>query len=179
MKLLPVFIFIVPGMICYALAKNGYAGLTQLVQDGQPVRDECQAAFPLMVKYVLPVGVRGIVVAGLLSALMSSLAGVFNACSTLFTMDLYQKFRPQASQRNLVWIGRVATAAMVLIGLFWIPVIRGQKGSVFLLAGGPRLPGSPDLRRVFPRRVLQATQQQGLPRGACRGFPAGCLPLGD
>ena len=133
MKLLPVFIFIVPGMLCFALAKRGYPGLTDLVQDGIPVRNQCQAAFPLMVKHVLPVGVRGLVVAGLLSALMSSLAGVFNACSTLFTMDLYKKFRPQASQHQLVWIGRVATAVMVLIGLLWIPVIQGQKGLYFYL----------------------------------------------
>lgn len=133
MKLLPVFIFIVPGMLCFALAKRGYPGLTDLVQDGMPVRDQCQAAFPLMVRHVLPVGVRGLVVAGLLSALMSSLAGVFNACSTLFTMDLYKKFRPQASQHQLVWIGRVATSVMVLIGLLWIPVIQGQKGLYFYL----------------------------------------------
>jgi solute:Na+ symporter, SSS family len=128
MKLLPVFIFIIPGMICFALAKQGYVGLTDLIKDGLPVRDECQAAFPLMVKHVLPVGVRGLVVAGLLSALMSSLAGVFNACSTLFTMDLYKKFKPTASQHQLVWIGRVATAVMVAIGILWIPVIQGQKG---------------------------------------------------
>jgi solute:Na+ symporter, SSS family len=133
MKLLPVFIFIVPGMICFALAKQGHAGLTDLVKNGLPVRDECQAAFPLMVKTVLPVGVRGLVVAGLLSALMSSLAGVFNACSTLFTMDLYKKFQPGASQHQLVWIGRVATAVMVLIGILWIPVIQGQKGLYFYL----------------------------------------------
>jgi solute:Na+ symporter, SSS family len=133
MKLLPVFIFIVPGMICFALANRGYHGLSQLVQDGVPVRDECQRAFPLMVNSVLPVGVRGLVVAGLLSALMSSLAGVFNACSTLFTMDLYKKFKPAASQHRLVWIGRVATAFMVLIGILWIPVIQGQKGLYFYL----------------------------------------------
>jgi len=133
MKLLPIFIFIIPGMICFALAKQGYPGLEGLVKDGVPVRDECQAAFPLMVKHVLPVGVRGLVVAGLLSALMSSLAGVFNACSTLFTMDLYKKFRPFASQHQLVWIGRIATTVMVLIGLLWIPVIRGQRGLYFYL----------------------------------------------
>jgi len=129
LKLLPVFIFIVPGMICFALAQQGTQGLTHLVDsEGHVVRAEAQAAFPLMVKHVLPAGVRGIVVAGLLSALMSSLAGVFNASSTLFTMDLYQKFQPQASQHQLVWIGRVATVAMVLIGLAWIPVIQGSKG---------------------------------------------------
>jgi SSS family solute:Na+ symporter len=130
LKLLPVFIFIIPGMICFALAKTGQVEAFAPMVDagGEAVRDESQAAFPMMVLHVLPVGVRGLVVAGLLSALMSSLAGVFNASSTLFTMDLYQKFRPKATQHQLVWIGRVATAAMVLIGLAWIPVIQGAKG---------------------------------------------------
>ena len=130
LKLLPVFIFIIPGMICFALADTGRNEVLRetLYADGQLVAGECQAAFPLMVRHVLPAGVRGIVVAGLLSALMSSLAGVFNASSTLFTMDLYQKFRPKATQHQLVWIGRVATAAMVLIGLAWIPVIQGARG---------------------------------------------------
>ena len=130
LKLLPVFIFIIPGMICFALAKTGQVEqLSHLVdENGNIIADECQAAFPLMVKHILPVGVRGIVVAGLLSALMSSLAGVFNASSTLFTMDIYQKFRPRASQHQLVWMGRIATTVLVLIGLAWVPVIQGQKG---------------------------------------------------
>jgi len=81
-----------------------------------------------MVKYLLPAGLRGIVVAGLLSALMGSLAGVFNACSTLFTVDLYQKMRPAASQHELVRMGRIATAAMILVALAWIPVIQGAHG---------------------------------------------------
>ena len=130
LKLLPVFIFIIPGMICFALAKSGrFAELSVLLDaNGKALADESQQAFPLMVKYALPVGVRGIVVAGLMSALMSSLSGVFNASSTLFTMDFYQKFKPKASQHQLVWIGRTATAVMVVIGLFWIPVIQGAKG---------------------------------------------------
>lgn len=89
---------------------------------------ESGMAFPLMVREVLPAGVRGIVVAGLLSALMSSLAGVFNACSTLFTMDLYKLRRPDADEATLVRVGRTATIVMVLIGLAWIPVIQGSKG---------------------------------------------------
>lgn len=130
LKLLPVFIFIIPGMICLALAKTGsIEGLRSLVNsEGEVVRDQAQAAFPLMVRHVLPAGVRGIVVAGLLSALMSSLAGVFNACSTLFTIDLYSKRYPQASEADLVRIGRRATLAMVLVGLAWIPVIKGSRG---------------------------------------------------
>jgi SSS family solute:Na+ symporter len=130
LKLLPVFIFIIPGMIAFALAKTGQVeGLAPLVgPDGKVVPLQAQAAFPLLVTTILPPGVRGIVVAGLLAALMSSLAGVFNASSTLFTMDLYQKFRPHATKHRLVWIGRIATAVMVLIGIAWIPVIQGARG---------------------------------------------------
>ena len=130
LKLLPVFIFIIPGMICFALAKTGnFESLSSLVdENGVVVSQEAQRAFPLLINAVLPSGVRGIVVAGLLAALMSSLAGVFNASSTLFTMDFYSKLHPTASQHQLVWIGRVATTIMVLVGLAWIPVIQGAQG---------------------------------------------------
>jgi SSS family solute:Na+ symporter len=137
-KLLPVFIFIIPGMICFALAKSGKAAEIQQALfngQGQLLRDESQKAFPLLVATILPAGVRGIVVAGLLAALMSSLAGVFNASATLFTIDFYCKFRPNTSQHKVVWIGRVATTVMVLIGLFWIPVIRGGRGLYDYLQG--------------------------------------------
>jgi len=137
-KLLPVFIFIIPGIISYALAVSGKvpALQSQLIgPDGKIIRDNAQQAFPLMVAHVLPVGVRGMVVAGLLAALMSSLAGVFNACSTLFTIDFYQRLRPNVSQERLVWVGRVATVVMVIIGLMWLPVIRGGKGLYDYLQG--------------------------------------------
>jgi len=137
LKLLPVFIFIIPGLIALALAKQGLVPeLGQMVDaQGHVIPQAAQAAFPLMVKHLLPAGLRGIVVAGLLAALMSSMAGAFNASSTLFTMDLYQKFRPQASQHRLVWVGRIATAAMVVISLLWIPVIQGARGLYDYLQG--------------------------------------------
>jgi SSS family solute:Na+ symporter len=126
LKLLPVFIFIIPGIICLALAKQGnYAALQPLVdENGKAVAQQAQAAFPLMVKHVLPEGIRGAVVAGLLAALMSSLAGAFNASSTLFTIDLYKTRNPKASDSHLVWVGRMATIAMTIIAFIWIPVIR-------------------------------------------------------
>ncbi len=138
LKLLPVFIFIIPGMIAFALAKSGQnAALQQTMLDasGNVMRDESQQAFPLLVAQVLPIGVRGVVVAGLLAALMSSLAGAFNASAALFTIDFYSKLRPQAPQKQVVWVGRVATAVMVLIGLAWIPVIQGGKGLYDYLQG--------------------------------------------
>jgi SSS family solute:Na+ symporter len=130
LKLLPVYLFIVPGLIAFALAKSGKVpGLEAMVgPDGRAIPHIAQAAFPMMVKYMLPAGLRGVVVAGLLSALMGSLAGVFNACSTLFTVDLYTKWKPQASQHQIVRTGRTATAVMVFIALMWIPVIQGARG---------------------------------------------------
>jgi SSS family solute:Na+ symporter len=125
LKLFPVYLFIIPGVIAYALAKSGKVpGLEGIATD----RSVAQAAFPLMVEHLLPPGLRGLVVAGLLSALMGSLAGVFNACSTLFTVDLYEKINPAASQEKIVRVGRTATAVMVLISLAWLPVIQGAHG---------------------------------------------------
>ncbi len=130
LKLFPVYLFIIPGLICFALAKSGRVPeLANVVgADGQPVPAVAQAAFPLLVKYLLPPGLRGLVVAGLLSALMGSLAGVFNACSTLFTVDLYAKFRPRASEDEMVRMGRIAVVVLVAISLAWIPVIQGARG---------------------------------------------------
>ena len=130
LKLFPVYLFIVPGLICFALAKSGkIPELAQMVgADGHAIPSVAQGSFPMLVQYLLPPGLRGIVVAGLLSALMGSLAGVFNACSTLFTVDLYQKWRPQATQHQLVRVGRIATTTMVLIALAWIPVIKNAQG---------------------------------------------------
>ncbi|MDX2303171.1 MAG: sodium:solute symporter [Microscillaceae bacterium] len=131
LKLLPVFIFIIPGMICFALAASGKVesiATAMLDENGKVITENAQQAFPLLVSEILPSGIRGMVVAGLLAALMSSLAGVFNASSTLFTMDFYTRFNPKASEASLVYIGRVATAVMVVIGLLWIPVIQGSRG---------------------------------------------------
>ncbi len=130
LKLFPVYLFIIPGLICYALAKSGrIPELSAMIgSDGQAISSTAQGAFPMMVQYLLPPGLRGLVVAGLLSALMGSLAGVFNACSTLFTVDLYEKWNPRATQHQLVRMGRIATAAMVLIALAWIPVIKNAHG---------------------------------------------------
>ncbi len=137
LKLLPVFIFIIPGMICFALAASGKVEALQqtLMDEGKVDTVEAQAAFPLLVKHMLPVGVRGFVVAGLLAALMSSLSSVFNASATLFTMDFYSRLHPNVSEHKLVWIGRLATIVMVVIGLAWIPVIQGSRGLYHYLQG--------------------------------------------
>jgi len=130
LKLAPVYLFIVPGMVCFALARSGkipeLAGM--IGSDGHAIPSVAQGSFPMLVQYLLPPGLRGIVVAGLLSALMGSLAGVFNACSTLFTVDLYGKWKPGATQHELVRMGRIATTVMVFIAFAWIPVIKNAQG---------------------------------------------------
>jgi SSS family solute:Na+ symporter len=129
LKLAPPYLFIIPGLICYALAKSGRnAALADALFGPHADPNASQGAFPLMVQHLLPSGLRGIVVAGLLSALMGSLAGVFNACSTLFTVDIYEKWRPGATQSQIVRVGRWATVVMVVIAMAWIPVIKGAHG---------------------------------------------------
>ena len=179
LKLLPVWIFIVPGMIALALARTGKVPALGSMVDaaGNAIPDAAQAAFPLMVKTILPAGVRGLVVAGLLAALMSSLAGAFNACSTLFTMDLYQKFRPGVTQHQLVWTGRVATAVMVLIGLLWIPVIQGGKGLYDYLQGVQGYLAPPIFTVFFFGVFMKRLNAKGALAALVAGFLLGAFRL--
>jgi SSS family solute:Na+ symporter len=179
LKLLPVIIFIVPGMTCFALAKSGRleALQTALYENGHLIPAKAQAAFPLMVQYVLPAGVRGVVVAGLLSALMSSLAGAFNSSSTLFTMDLYKKFKPEATEKNLVWVGRLATGIMVLIALAWIPVIQGAQGLYQYLQGVQGYLAPPIFVVFFFGVFMKRLNAKGCMAALLVGFLLGVLRL--
>jgi len=114
LKLTPVFIFMVPGMIAFALTKMA----------GTTFHTGGDAAYTSLVAQILPHGIRGIVACGMLTALMASLASKFNASATLFTMDFYQKWRPQASGQTQVVVGRIATGVIVLVGILWIPVMK-------------------------------------------------------
>lgn len=180
LKLLPVFIFIIPGLICIALAKSGKVPALAALVDvaGNPIPEQAQASFPLMVQHILPTGIRGLVVAGLLAALMSSLAGAFNASSTLFTMDLYQKFRPLASQARLVWVGRVATVILVLIALMWIPVIRGSRGLYDYLQGVQGYLAPPIFVVFFFGVFMKRLNSKGCLAALLVGFTLGAFRLG-
>lgn len=126
LKVWPVLIFLVPGIIGLALHNKGIIGIP-LKSDGSESIDGDQV-FATMVANLLPVGLRGLVVAGLISALMSSLASLFNSCATLFTIDIYQKLRPGKTEKQYVTVGRVATAAVVVAGLIWIPIMKQMAG---------------------------------------------------
>jgi SSS family solute:Na+ symporter len=179
-KLLPVFLFIIPGIIAFALAKSGKVQVLQqelFGAGGELVRANAQKAFPLLVAYILPVGIRGMVVAGLLAALMSSLAGAFNASSTLFTMDFYSRLRPKVTQERLVHIGRVATGVMVLIGLLWIPVIRGGKGLYDYLQGVQSYLAPPIFVVFFLGVFMKRLNAKGCLAALITGFSLGLFRL--
>lgn len=124
LKVLPVFIFLVPGLIGYALNRKGLIHIPLKVGGGV----DGDLVFPTLVASLLPAGVRGLVVAGLLSALMSSLASLFNSCATLFTVDVYNKLRPGRGDAQLITVGRVATGVVVGLGILWIPVMKHVSG---------------------------------------------------
>lgn len=180
LKLLPVFIFIIPGIITFALAQSGEIEALQqamIDENGAVMTQNAQAAFPMLVTHILPVGIRGIVVAGLLAALMSSLAGVFNASSTLFTMDFYRKFRPESTEEQLVWMGRIATVVMVIIGLLWIPVIQGSRGLYDYLQGVQSYLAPPIFVVFFLGVFYKRLNKEGCMAALITGFLMGLFRL--
>lgn len=138
LKLLPFFIFMIPGLIAFALAN---AGKIELSTNDQ--------AFPTLVKALLPVGLRGLVAGGLLAALMSSLAAVFNSCSTLFTMDIYKKLKPDTEEKKLVSVGRIATGVVVILGILWIPLMKGISGTLYQYLQSVQSYLAPPIAAVF------------------------------
>jgi SSS family solute:Na+ symporter len=121
LKLAPVFIFLFPGMIAVALWKQGAPGF-------ENIGTNPQSAFPVLVSNLLPIGLRGLVLAGMLSALMSALASLFNSTATLFTVDIYKRMRPASTEKHLVNVGRVATGAVIVLGMLWIPFLQNLGG---------------------------------------------------
>jgi solute:Na+ symporter, SSS family len=138
LKLFPFFIFLIPGLIATALAAQGKIELTS-----------ADSAFPTLVKTLLPTGLKGLIAGGLLAALMSSLASVFNSCSTLFTMDIYKKVKPETSEKQLVLVGRIATGVVVVLGILWIPVMSGISGVLYQYLQSVQSYLAPPIASVF------------------------------
>jgi SSS family solute:Na+ symporter len=138
MKLFPVFIFLIPGVIALGMKQKGMLSW-----------DSPDQAFPALLSNVLPSGLRGLVAAGLLAALMSSLASVFNSCSTLFTVDIYKKLRPAANEKNLLRVGRIATSVVVLAGIAWIPIMQNISGVLYEYLQSVQAYIAPPITAVF------------------------------
>ncbi|MFC2161388.1 sodium:solute symporter [Acidobacteriota bacterium] len=167
LKLFPFFIFFIPGITAYALSKTGQL---QLAASDQ--------AFPMLVKLLLPVGLRGLVVGGLLAALMSSLAAVFNSCSTLFTMDIYKKIRPDATEKRLVHVGRVATGIVVVSGILWIPFMKFISGELYHYLQSVQAYLAPPIAAVFLLGIFwKRINARGAHAALIGGFAIGILRL--
>jgi len=138
LKILPLFIFVIPGLVAAALVRKGELTVAR-----------ADHALPEMIGALLPVGIRGLVVAGFLAALMSSLAAVFNSCSTLITWDVYRKIRPDASERQLVFVGKLATLVLVGFGVLWIPLMKYISGQLYVYLQSVQAYISPPIAAVF------------------------------
>lgn len=158
-KLSPVFIFLIPGMIAYALNVKGVIHL--------PSSD---AAFSVLVRELLPLGFKGLVVGGILAALMSSLASLFNSSATLFTVDFYQKYKPNAPEKELVKVGRIATVVVVVLGILWIPVMKGLGKVLYAYLQDVQSLLAPGIAAVF---LLGIASKRTTPKAGLYGLIAG------
>ncbi len=167
LKILPLFIFIVPGMIAYALSIKGQLELTAPDQ-----------ALPTLMANLLPQGVRGLVIGGLLAALMSSLSSVFNSSSTLFTVDIYKKYDPNCSEEKLVMIGRIATLVVVILGIIWIPIMKNISGVLYQYLQSVQSYIAPPITSLFLLAIFyKRVNTQGALAGLAGGFIIGMLRL--
>jgi solute:Na+ symporter, SSS family len=145
LKILPLFIFVIPGVIAHVLQQQGRLELAA-----------ADHALPTLVGTLLPAGLRGLVVAGLLAALMSSLSSVFNSTSTLITWDVYKKINPLASEQRLVWVGRISTTVLVGFGLLWIPLMQLISGTLYQYIQSVQAYIAPPIAAVFLLGLLSA-----------------------
>jgi SSS family solute:Na+ symporter len=170
LKLAPVFIFLFPGMIAVALWKQGAPGF-------EGIGANPQSAFPVLVSNLLPIGLRGLVLAGMLSALMSALASLFNSTATLFTVDIYKRLKPASSEQHLVTVGRLATVGVIILGMLWIPFLQHLGGLYTYLQLVQSLI-APAIAAVFMLGIFSSrvTPKSGL-IGLASGFALGMARL--
>jgi SSS family solute:Na+ symporter len=167
LKLLPFFIFLIPGLIAFALNQQGKIHMTNT-----------DTAFPTLVKEIMPFGLRGILAGGLLAALMSSLASVYNACSTLFTMDIYKKMKPEAGNKELVRVGRIATGIVVLLGMIWIPLMKNISSGLYNYLQSVQSYLAPPIAAAFLLGVFfKRINAKGAYAAMVSGFIIGILKL--
>lgn len=168
LKILPIFMFFIPGLIAYALSKSG-----------QMSYGSSDQVFPMLVRDLLPSGIRGLVAGGLLAALMSSLSSVFNSCSTLFTMDIYKKLNPNVEEKKLVFVGRLATGIVVLTGILWIPLMKVvSSGGLYKYLQSVQAYIAPPIAAVFLLGIFwKRINANGALATLISGFSAGMLRL--
>ena len=171
LKLLPVFLFLIPGMIAFALHQKyaGDGGFLPLLADGTPNAD---AAFPTLVAKILPAGVKGLVVCGILAALMSSLASLFNSSAMLFTIDFWKRLKPETPEKQLVRIGQTATVVIVILGILWIPIMRSVGNVLYNYLQDVQSVLAPGIAAAF---LLGVTWKRASAKGGMWGLLSGII----
>jgi solute:Na+ symporter, SSS family len=181
LKIWPVLVFLIPGMIGFALHQKGLMTIPAKVVNGVAATGTIDGdqVFATLVMSLLPAGLRGLVVAGLLAALMSSLSSLFNSCASLFTIDIYEKLRPNQSERHLVTVGRVATTIIVLLGMAWIPVMyKVAGGGLYQYLQSVQGYLAPPITAVFLLGLFwKRINAKGALWGLIAGFTLGMLKL--
>jgi SSS family solute:Na+ symporter len=163
LKILPVFMLVLPGIIAFALFPDQLA-------------NKPDYAYPTLVLNLLPTGLVGLVMAALLAAVMGAMSSVFNSASTLVTLDFYKKIRPEASEAQLVNFGRVATGFMVLLGLLWVPFIHLISSQLYIYLQSVQAYISPPIAACFVLGILwPRLNGQGAISSLLTGFVLGAV----
>src|SRR5436853_1095812 len=169
LKVLPVFILVLPGLIAYAL----YPELFKL-QNGRVINGDI--AYPTLIVNLLPAGLVGLMVAALLAALMGAMSSVFNAASTLVTLDFYKKIKPAATEYQLVTFGRAATGILVVLGMAWVPFIHLISSQLYIYLQSVQAYISPPITACFILGILWTRlNAQGAISSLLTGFVLGAV----
>src|SRR6266849_3023398 len=169
LKVLPVFVLVLPGLIAFALYPQLFHVVGGKVTNGD-------IAYPTMIVNLLPTGLVGLMIAALLAALMGAMSSVFNSASTMVTLDFYKKFRPAATEKQLVFFGRGATAAMVLLGLLWVPYIKYLSPQLYIYLQSVQAYISPPIAVCFIFGILwPRLNGQGAISSLLTGFVLGAV----
>ncbi|MBR3066334.1 MAG: sodium:solute symporter [Prevotella sp.] len=169
-KILPCFMFLIPGMIAFALSQNPESGIQMDITN----HESTDGAFAMMVKNILPAGIKGIVTIGFVCALVASLAAFFNSCATLFTEDFYKPMKKGKSEAHYVFVGRMATVVVVLLGLAWMPIMMNM-GNLYSYLQDIQSLIAPAMVAVFTlgifsKKITPKAGEWGLIGGFCIGM---------
>uniref|UniRef100_A0A674JSK8 Sodium/mannose cotransporter SLC5A10 n=1 Tax=Terrapene triunguis TaxID=2587831 RepID=A0A674JSK8_9SAUR len=182
LKMLPLGVIIMPGMISRVL----YPDAVSCVDPDECVR-VCGSevgcsniAYPKLVVELMPSGLRGLMIAVMMAALMSSLTSVFNSSSTLFTMDIWKKIRRNAKERELLLVGRIVTVVLVAISVVWIPILQSSNsGQLYIYIQSVTSCLAPPITAVFALAVFwRRANEQGAFWGLMLGLALGLARMG-
>jgi len=165
LKILPVFLMVLPGAIGYVMFRRGDLQLKGA--DGGP---DYNLVLPEMVNRLVPVGLKGLLAAGMLAALMSTIASALNSCATLISVDIVRKLRPGTSDARQVAIGRVSTGVVMVLAMLW-STQGDQFGSIFEAINKIPMVFAPAVTTVF---LLGVFWRRGTSAAALATFAASC-----